>query len=181
MKTKKFILAIAVCMLILTFFALAACDNSPEEGIIKSFNDVGKKLSGVSQTIEVKSGGMLIASEQISYDLSAGKATITKKVMNDLSADEAWTTTTETVNKAAKFDYNLSVEDFSKVEVNEAGTILKGTLNADAVSKLGVNLIGISAVSLEINVDGSNVVNLTVLSYTSANGNTVTISTSYKH
>ena len=176
---KKLIFAVLTVLIIVALLCSACVpnDQDDDQDILALCENISDAKSA-TQVITVKSGSDELAKETRNYDFVAGKVTIERKTLNDSSADELYTTTTETKDISGKATVKLT-KDLLK-DVTETATTLKATVsNANLNEAFGIASSDVQGdAKVEFTAQGNHIVSITV-SYTSANGNAVQIVTTY--
>lgn len=174
---KKILSVIAAVLLIIATLTFAACKDP---SVLELYDGV-KDAKSIVQQVSVKSGSSEIATETLTYNFTAGNVIIVKKVLNDASSDEAFTTTTKT-RSIQKGDGVANLTESTLSNITTTSTALKAAVANDKLN----NAFGIEAstvagdATVEMIADGGKIVKLTV-NYTSSNGNSVEIVTSYMY
>ena len=172
---KKIIAVIATLLVtVLALTVFVAC-NAVDP--LEAYNKIGNAKTAV-QSISVKNGNMEIAKSVLNYDFAAKTLVGERKTMNDLSADEAWTTVaiSETLEGGATAKLSRDTVKDLLIDLNTA-TCKVANENLNDV--FGVNAADVNGdVSLELTSDGFNLTKL-VVNYTSVHGNSVTITTQF--
>ena len=175
---KKKLIFVALAALIVVALLCSACNPKGENSnILDLCKDISDAKSA-TQVITVNSGSDELAKETRSYDFVTGKVNIERKTLNDSSADELYTTTTETKDITDKPTVKLTKDLLS--DVTETATTLKATVsNANLNQAFGIASSDVQDnANLELVANNGHIVSITV-SYTSTNGNTVQIVTTY--
>ncbi len=181
MKSKKLAVLLAIVVCLAAVLALSACKD--DSFTAKVFDAYGKvtQAKQIKQTLVVKSGTEELCKTDIVYDVASGKATETT-LMVDSAAP---VTTTKDFDKAT-LTVALKADSFTELTENEQARTLTGTMSAENAKTLfgaGSTVNGSVAVFTNLtvvfalNADGS-FASLTV-SYATANGNNVTVTTAY--
>ena len=176
---KKLIFAVLTVLIIVALMCSACVPDDQDNN--KDILDLCESISdakSATQVITVNGGLGELAKEMRNYDFVAGKVIIERKTLNDSSADELYTTTTETKDITGKPTVKLTKDML--LDVTETSTTLKAKVQ-------GTNLNGVFGVqssdvqgdaNLDLTAQGGHIVLITV-TYTSTNGNAVKIVTTY--
>lgn len=173
---KKLLLVLAV-LLAVTVCCFAACKDS---AVLQMYQGV-KDANNVVQKITVKNGEATVAEETLTYNFASGKLTIETKILNDSSAAEAFTETTETKDiTRGEGIAKLDADTLSAVTDN--GSSLKGTVvNNKLQTAFGIESSKVTGdAAVEMLAQDGKVIKLTV-NYTSSNGSAVAIETTYAY
>ena len=172
---KKILAVLAV--LLVSVCALCACKGLT---VLDKYEGV-KDAKTVVQVIEVTNGGAEFAKETLTYNFASGKVTIEKKVLNDSSASEAFTTTTETKDiTRGEGIVNLKGLTMSGV-VTTDDTFRGEVANADLKTAFGVDGAKVKGgATVELLADGDKVVKM-IVSYVSSNDNNVVITSTFTY
>lgn len=178
---KKLFVAL-LCLVLVSCFAFAACDVSPEQLILDQLSEQFKNAKEANVSVTVRGNSEVVATELVKYDFVNGKKTTTKRVPNtDFASDSAWKETVETVNiTPAGVAFNWKMDSFSTIALDNL--TLKGTLSGEAIKEnLGIEANQVRGdVSVAITVTGDLVqqaveIVKVEISYVSANGNSVSM------
>lgn len=169
---------IAVALLLVALFALCACKSN--KTVIEMYEDV-KDAKGIVQTIVIADGSAEVASEKRTYNMTSGKVEIERKQPAPLTSSEPYVTTTETMD-FAKADAVAKLHGLTMSGVVTTATTFKGTVaNADIKTAFGVEGASVKGdADVELTAEGGKVVKM-VVTYTSANDNTVTITSTFTY
>ena len=172
---KKLIFAILTVLIVVAIFC-SACKHH-EKDILELCESISEAKSA-TQVITVKNGGDELAKETLNYNFVTGKVNIERKTLNDSSADELYTTETETKEITGKPTVKLTRDLLS--DVTETETNLKATVKGANLNEVfGIQSNDVQGdVKIELVAQGEHIVSITV-SYTSASGNVVEIVTTY--
>ncbi len=173
---KKLLLALAI-LLAVTVCCFAACKDS---SVLQMYQGV-KDANNVVQKITIKNGDAILVEETLTYNFASGKLTIERKTLNDSSAEEAFTTTTETKD-ISRGDGIAKLDASTLSAVTDNGSSLRGTVvNNKLQTAFGIESAKVNGdAAVEMLAQDGNVIKLTV-NYTSSNGNAVTIETTYAY
>ncbi|MCM1043187.1 MAG: hypothetical protein NC350_03135 [Corallococcus sp.] len=172
---KKLLTVTAVLMVLV--FALCACNTSVSDKALAAYKNIGEAKS-IAQTVSVKSGDLLIASETLTYDIASNKVTGVKKTLNQAGAAEMWKE--EAVNKTfsdAQFAVVLTTEDFNANTLVETADSFAGAVKHENIAKVfGINDAEVNgAVAVKFVLGASDKLATLEVSYTAQSGNFVTI------
>ena len=175
---KKLVFALLATLIVVVLLC-AACTPSEQQN-----QNILELCSGISdaksatQVITVKRGSDELAKETRNYNFVTGKVSIERKTLNDSSADELYTTETETKDITGKPTVNLTKDLLT--DVAEKGSSLKATVkNAKLNETFGIDSSDVNGdAKIELVAENGHIVSITV-SYTSSNGNAVQIVTTY--
>lgn len=175
MKFKKSAIFLAIVVCLAAVLVLSACKD--DSFTAKVFDAYGKVTQSkqIKQTLVVKSGTEELCKTDIVYDMASGKAAETTVTVDSAAP----VTTTKDFDKA-KLTVVLKADSFTELTENEQARTLTGAMSAEnAKTLLGADgtLSGNVTVVFALNADGS-FASLTV-SYATANGNNVTVTTAY--
>ena len=172
---KKILITVAV--LIVALFALCSCKAT---SLLDAYDTV-KNAKTVVQTITVTNGTAEVAKQTSTFDMASGKANVEKKVLNDVSADEKYTTTTETKD-FTKSEAVANLKGLTMTAVVETETSFKGSVaNADIKTAFGIEVTSVKGdATVELTVKDGNVTEMKV-TYTSSNDNAVVITTTFAY
>jgi len=96
MNKKLSLKAIFASLLSVVF--LASCTKTPEELIIKEYNNINRNVETVSQEILVLDRTVILAESDIVYNVAEGTKTVTSKTLNTIDAADPYKVTTNTSN-----------------------------------------------------------------------------------
>ena len=184
---NKKLIYVLLAFVLVAVIAFAAChrgedpSGDPNQDPNKDILDLCDSISdakSATQVITVKNGGDELAKETLNYDFVTGKVTIERKTLNDSSADELYTTTTETKDITGKPTVKLTRTLLN--DVTETATTLKATVKSANLNEVfGIQSNEVQGDSkVELVSQGNYIVSITV-TYTSVNGNAVEIVTTY--
>lgn len=188
--TKKVLLGLTCLVLICCM--LCACDTAsapartPEQIVLDRFSAQVKDAKSITADILVEDvNGVEVSSGTVVIDFASKQRTVNLKTPNtDFTADgNPWKTQNNTSDYPTEsVTFGWKVKDFSQLDYDSQSNICNGVIGADVVKQLGLDGVISSAqgtVSVELlvtgNVDDNVTVNSVVLSYLSANNNTVTL------
>ena len=175
---KKSLVFVLIAILLVAAVAFAACRRGEsDKTILDLYGDV-KNAKNATQTITIKNGATEIVVETLNYNFETGKVTIERKTLNTSDADELYTTTTETKQITGNATAKLTKELLK--DITEKDNVLTATVsNAHINEVFGVSASDVQGdARIELVAQDSHIVSITV-NYTSANGNTVAIVTTY--
>lgn len=169
---------IAVALLLVALFALCSCKSS--KTVIEMYEDV-KDAKGIVQTIVIADGSAEVASEKRTYNMTSCKVEIERKQPAPLTSSEPYVTATETKD-FVKADAVAKLHGLTMTGVVTTDTTFKGAVaNADVKTAFGVDGASVKGdVTVELTADGGKIVKM-VVTYTSANGNAVTITSTFTY
>lgn len=169
---------IAVALLLVALFALCACKSN--KTVIEMYDDV-TSAKGIVQTIVITDGSNEIASEKRTYNMNSGKVEIERKQPAPLTSSDPFVTTTETKD-FAKADAVAKLKGLTMSGVVTTETTFKGTVaNADIKTAFGVENSDVKGdANVELTAEGGKIVKM-VVTYTSANDNAVTITSTFTY
>lgn len=172
---KKVLCVVAVLMVAL--FALCACKTPT---VLDNYESV-KDAKNIVQTITVTNGSTEVAKQTSTFNMASGKVTVEKKVLNDVSAEEQFTTTTET-RDFTKSEAVAKLSGLTMSDVVTTDSSFKGTVaNADLKTAFGIEVSSVNGgAAVELLAEDGKVVKMTV-SYTSSNGNSVVIVSAFTY
>lgn len=172
---KKILITVAV--LIVALVALCSCKGP---SLLDSYDGV-KDAKTIVQTITLTNGAAEVAKQTSTFNMASGKVTVEKKVLNDVSAAEKFTTTTETKD-FTKSDAVANLKGLTMTAVVETENSFKGTVaNADLKTAFGIETTSVKGdATVELTAKDGKVTEMKV-SYTSANNNAVVITTTFAY
>lgn len=174
---KKLLITVAVAVLLVAIVALSACKGA---SVLDAYDGV-KEAKTVVQTITITSGSTEVAKQTSTYNMESGKATIEKKILNDVSANEQYSTTSET-KSFTKCDAVAKLKGLTMSAVVESENSFKGTVaNADLKTAFGIESSSVKGdATVELSAKDGKVTEMKV-SYTSSNNNSVVILTTFAY
>lgn len=188
--TKKVLLGLTCLVLICCMFCACSTASAParthEQIVLDQFSAQVKEAKSVTADILVEdANGMEVSSGTVVIDFASKQRTVTLKTPNtDFTADgNPWKTQNTTSDYPTdNVTFGWNVEDFSQLVYDAQSNSCNGVIGAAAVKQLGLDGVVSSAqgtVSVELlvtgNVESGITVSEVVISYLSANNNTVTI------
>lgn len=176
MKSKKLAILLVLVVCLVAVIALTACKSDDlTTAVFKAYAKV-TEAKQIKQTIVVSGGSEELAKTELTYDMASGKVSETTTTVDAATP----VTSTKDFNKSSLVA-PLKADSFTgELTVNEASKTVKGSLTADnAKTLLGADstVSGNVIVTFKLGEDG-NLASLEV-SYATANGNNVLITTTY--
>ena len=173
MNKKLSLKAIFASLLSVVF--LASCTKTPEELIIKEYNNINRNVETVSQEILVLDR---------TYNVAEGTKTVTSKTLNTIDATDPYKVTTNTSNASiSEIMFELSLESFATYALDDKGDLAATVSNDSVNSVLGIDATKVNGdVSILFDVysvEEAIKLEAVIISYKSSNGNDVKITTSY--
>ena len=179
MNKKLIYVLLALALVAVVAFVACDKDNQDETDILALYDNV-KDAKTALQTITIKNGSDEIAVETLNYNFETNKVTIERKTLNDSSADELYTTTTEVKDITGRNTAKISSDNLKDVTTTET-TLTAKVANAKLNEVFGINSGDVNGdATVTLVSDGSHITKITV-TYTSANGNSVEMVTTYAY
>lgn len=184
---KKKLIITAIAMATVLSLALSACSKSNYE-LIKTGFDGAEKAAGIEKVIEVKRGDILLSSVEEVYETAEEGylVTVTSKTLNQIGeGDGMYTETTEGPESTESISLGAFPAESELIGPQYTGEekdlVLKAQLSSDYLGELGLSAENCeSAVTFTATLVSGNLTSLD-LSYTSPNGNDVSISFTFEY